>query len=623
MSPFEAKAQFPVTVDVDYDKTSLVTVTETLLARAVADFHFKWQAGSDGVPELECVARFRERLFRAAIGSSKTQKQKSEVVFGTDEGADFLKWISDPARLKRYKVVPRPSPEWFVEVTQTIPWPNIKTGSQGVKVEDPGPFSSAFYYFNLRDFSIDEATDTAPTDSEADAEAAAGLGIDRATIKRMAGISILRDGFRVRSQGDWLRLAEAMTTGSTYQLRVHNTLGYFALTGEHNYKLVEKSDRESFVENDAYRGFNAIALECRTFANESLEAVRRAMDKYFSIQVGPGVINRPPTAERSFDVVETTMESAAAAKQDAQLIVAALEQGLGLVEQQDGVGATDVLKAALKKAKAVQRNLDTGAQTSSAVRMLRQEFTDSRERMLSLYESAAVGLSARGLAHELRTHIVEIRRRIVGIEELVKDGRADERSIARHTRPIRAACASITSAAAIIDPLLPRTRTVKETIDLFDFVTQYKENRAGGLDREGIDFEIRGEAGQAIAKINRGRLLAVLDNLIRNSVYWLRRGTDVLEIKRPKRIRVEITSSSLSVADSGPGIDPAYEDSIFDMFISAKPASERGQGLGLFISSQLLAADGCNINLSTDRNQDGRRYKFIVNLGAVMQGGKK
>lgn len=622
VSPFEAKAQFPVTVDVDRDKTSLVTVTESLLARAVADFHFKWQVGPEGVPELKCLARFQERLFRADTRSSKVQKQKADDVFGKDKGTGFLAWLSNPKRLKRFKVVIRPSPEWFVEFTQTIPWPSIKTGGPDVKVEDPGPFSSALYYFNLRDFATEEASDTAPTESEADEAAAAGLGIDRATIKRMAGISILRDGFRVRSQGDWLKLAEGMTTGSTYQLRVHNTLGYFALTGEHNFKLVEKSDRESFVENDAYRGFNAIALECRSFANEALEAVRREMDKYWT-QISPTVTDRPPTTERSFGVVEDTVQNAAAAKQDAQSVVAALQQGLSLVAQKDGLGATDVLKAALQKAQTVQRNLDTGSQASSAVRMLRQEFTDSKERMLSLYESAAVGLSARGLAHELRTHIVEIRRRIVGIEELVKEGRIDEKSVARHTRSIRAACASITSAAAIIDPLLPRTRTVKESIDLFDFVTQYKENRAGGLDREGIDFEISGEAGKTIVKINRGRLLAVLDNLVRNSVYWLRRGTDVLEIKRPKRIHIEITSSGFSVADSGPGIDPAYEDSIFDMFISAKPASERGQGLGLFISSQLLAADGCGITLSTDKNQDGRRYQFIVNLGAVMQGGRR
>ncbi len=619
VSPFEAKTQFPVTVDVDNDKTSLVAVTESLLARAVADFHFTWQQGPKGVPELKCVARFQSRLFRADVRSSKTQKQLSDDVFGHDDGAGFLAWLSDDKRLKRYKVVPRPSPECFVEFDQTIAWPNIKTG--GLKIEDPGEFSAAFYYFNLRDFSTDVTTDAMPTDSEEDAAAAAGLGIDRATIRRMAGISILRDGFRVRSQGDWLKLAEGMTTGSTYQLRVHNTLGYFALTGEHNFRLVEKSDRESFVENDAYRGFNAIAMACRTFANESLEAVRREMIKY-AAQSSP-VADRPPTPERSFDVVEEAVQSAAAAKQEAQAVVSALQRGLGLVAKKDGEAATEVLKGALRTVQTMERNLDDRAQSSRAVRMLRQDFSNSRDRMLSLYESAAVGLSARGLAHELRTHIVEIRRRIAGIEELMKDGRADEKNVARHARSIRAACASITSAAAIIDPLLPRTRAVKEVIDLFDFVTEYKENRKGGLDREGIDFEINGKTGKAVAKINRGRLLAVLDNLTRNSVYWLRRGAEVLDIKRPKHIRVDIISSGFTLSDSGPGIDPDYEDSIFEMFISAKPAAERGQGLGLFISSQLLAADGCSISLSTDKNQDGRRHKFIVDLGAVMQGGKK
>lgn len=620
VSPFEAKAKFPVMVDVDDDKTSLVAVTEMLLARAVADFHFNWRKGPQGMPELECVARFQQRLFLADSRSSKSQKHQSDDVFGRDDGAGFLTWLSDEKRLKRYKVVPRPSPECFVEFTQIIPWSNIKLGPS-VKVEDPGQFSAAFYYFNLRDFSTEVPTDATPTDSEEDVVAVAGLGIDRATIKRMAGISVLRDGFRVRSQGDWLKLAEAGTSGGMYQLRVHNTLGYFSLTGEHNFKLVEKSDRESFVENDAYRGFSAIALECRDFANGSIDAVRREMNKY-AAQLGSIVTDRPSTPERSLDVVEGTMQSAAAAKQEAQSVVAALQHGLGLVAQKDGKGATDALKAALQKAKTVQRSLDTGTQASGAVRLLRQEFTDNKERMMSLYESAAVGLSARGLAHELRTHIVEIRRRIVGIEELVKKGLADEKSLARHTRPIRAACASITSAAAIIDPLLPRTRTVKESIDLFNFIADYKENRAGALSREEIEFDINGEAGKAVAKINRGRLLAVLDNLVRNSVYWLRRGAEVLEIKRPKCIRVIITSTGFSLADSGPGIDPDYEDSIFDMFISAKPASERGQGLGLFISSQLLAADGCSISLNADKNQEGRRYRFTVNLGAVMQGGK-
>jgi hypothetical protein len=45
-------------------------------------------------------------------------------------------------------------------------------------------------------------------------------------------MSILRDCFRVRSQGDWLGLSHTMTSGSTYGIRVDNTVGYFALTSE-------------------------------------------------------------------------------------------------------------------------------------------------------------------------------------------------------------------------------------------------------------------------------------------------------------------------------------------------------------------------------------------------------
>ena len=101
--------------------------------------------------------------------------------------------------------------------------------------------------------------DTDEGEGNLDTETAAGLGIDGSLVKDMAGISILRDGFRVRSPGDWLNVSSGMTSGSTYGLRFDNTVGYFALTGEHNFRLVEKSDREGFVQNAALRGFMAIA----------------------------------------------------------------------------------------------------------------------------------------------------------------------------------------------------------------------------------------------------------------------------------------------------------------------------------------------------------------------------
>lgn len=63
------------------------------------------------------------------------------------------------------------------------------------------------------------------------------------------------------------------------------------------------------------------------------------------------------------------------------------------------------------------------------------------------------------------------------------------------------------------------------------------------------------------------------------------------------------------------------EESLFEMFVSAKLDDNAGQGLGLFIVSQLLDIDGCRAMLSEERNSLGRRYRFVVDLSAVLSGG--
>ncbi|WP_081057736.1 sensor histidine kinase [Burkholderia vietnamiensis] len=624
ISPFEAKSKFPVVVDVDGHRTSLVAVTDTLLSRAVADFTFDWKVLDGGEPELICRARFKERLFRPASGSDAA-KEKVRLTFESDNGVGFLDALKTERRFGMYKITPRPSPDWFVEVEQRFSWSQI-VPSTDLAIADPGALHGAFYYFNLQQLDPDEADLSERELGDSELEVVAGLGIDRDMVKHMSGVSILRDGFRVRSSGDWLGISQAMTSGGTYMLRLHNTIGFFALSGEHNFGLVEKSDREGFVENSAFRGFMAIAETCKMFANNSLDAVRRAQDRYAAKKRIDDTTAPPKTPERSLDVVENTVRFASNAKRDAQDVVESLSEGIAVFERQrnSGVGvdgaqeAIGRLRSALRTAKNVQQSLDAQPNASAAVHVIRQELSDNKERMLALYESAAVGLSARGLAHELRTHLVEIRKRTSSLEALVKTGKAVAENTMPHLRAIRISCGSIAAAASLIDPLLPRTRAVKESINLRSFVEQYVENRQQALDREDIVFQISPKSADTVVRINRGRLLQVLDNLVRNSVYWLKRGAAVMGVERAKKIRVTITSDGFEIADSGPGVDPSYEESIFEMFVTAKPAKERGQGLGLFIITQLLAADGCRVYLNPERNRDGKRFKFAVDLGAVV-----
>lgn len=616
ISPFEATSTFPVGITLDGHDQSLISVTDELLKRAVAEFEFAWK-DDDADPSkriLVATARFRKSLFTSE--RSRKNKERTATVFGEDRGAGFAESLKAYGRLKPYreKNVDLDS-AWFVELKRTFQWSDMQLDT-GAALVDPGPFSGAFYFFHL-DKLGPEDEDIA----DVDAPAAAGIGIDRQLLKDMTGISILRDGFRVRSQGDWLGLSQSMTSGSTYGMRVDNTVGYFALTGEHNYKLVEKSDREGFVEDAAYRGFMQIAKYCRGFANESLEQVRRALDDYYKrllISSGPPANGVGPSPGGAFRALESGIKSTEEARTDAARIAAELQGDLDRLEIDAAVGganaeatsrALNVANRAVAAMQSVQTRLTAGARAGTSLVRLRQEFDEKNEQTIALFESAAVGLSARGLAHELRTHLTEIRQRTSAIERVAKVG---VNEVLPHLRAIRASCSAISSAAALIDPMLPRSRSVKENIALRAFVEEFFKSRKSMFERAGINIRITG-AGVTV-RMNRPRLTQVLDNLVRNSVYWLRRGEATGQVQRPKEVLVELTVGGFVVSDSGPGVNPDYEASLFEIFVTAKPERDTGQGLGLFIVTELLRADGCEISLLPDRNADGRLYRFAVNL---------
>lgn len=611
ISPFEATSTFPVGVKLDGVDHSLVTVTEEVLKRAIAEFQFKWEQDRNDPTKhiLVAEAKFRKRLFTST--RSAKALQRTAAVFDKDGGAGFAKSLHNYGRLRTYKdkKIDLDGP-WFITLKRTFQWSDMQLDS-GAAIIDPGVFDGAFYFFHLDDRS------------DPDEPAAAGIGVDRNLIKGMAGVSILRDGFRVRSQGDWLELAAAMTSGSTYGLRVENTVGYFALTGEENYRLVEKSDREGFVEDAAYRGFLQIARRCRTFANDALEQVRRALDDYYKKQVGPEATGVPQTITGSFQQLEAGFQSTQAARDDAARIAHELREQMEQIEREAGqlsgegsaAKALQLASNAVLAMDIVRSKLMDGVQSGANLIRLRQEFEDRDEQMVALFESAAVGLSARGLAHELRTHLTEIRQRAAAIEKTTAGA---DKSLIPHLRAIRASCTAITSAASLIDPMLPRSRALKETIDLRNFVEEYFKTRSNALDRDRIKIRVKGPSVKV--RVNRPRLLQVFDNLVRNSSYWLRRGEIIGQTSIQKEIHIDLTAFGFVLSDNGPGVDPHYEETLFDIFVTAKPERDSGQGLGLFITTELLRIDGCDVTLLPDRNNAGNRYKFAVNLRPLVVG---
>ncbi len=90
----------------------------------------------------------------------------------------------------------------------------------------------------------------------------------------------------------------------------------------------------------------------------------------------------------------------------------------------------------------------------------------------------------------------------------------------------------------------------------------------------------------------RGNAYAVEDalrNLVENAVAHAPSGTEVTVSARP--------GGSVSVADRGPGVPPAYREHIFDRFWRGKGARSSGAGLGLAIVREIMKAHGGRIEV--------------------------
>jgi two-component system sensor histidine kinase MprB len=92
-------------------------------------------------------------------------------------------------------------------------------------------------------------------------------------------------------------------------------------------------------------------------------------------------------------------------------------------------------------------------------------------------------------------------------------------------------------------------------------------------------------------------------NLLDNAVKWSPPDATVI---------VQLHEGVLSVADSGPGIDPEDRPHIFDRFYRADGArSQPGSGLGLAIVAQAVAQHGGTISVG-DSPTGGARFDVAI-----------
>ena len=186
---------------------------------------------------------------------------------------------------------------------------------------------------------------------------------------------------------------------------------------------------------------------------------------------------------------------------------------------------------------------------------------------------------------------------------------------------------------------------VKQSADsllsLLNDILDFSKIEAGKLDLESIDFELRECVATAVQSLavratekgvelacrippdvpdavvgDPNRLRQIVVNLVGNAIKFTSKGEVVVEVEA-ESVSEQSLSLHFSVRDTGVGIPPEKQATIFEAFSQADTSTSRrygGTGLGLAISTQLVAMMGGQIRVESEVDV-GTTFHFTVTLG--------
>jgi two-component system, OmpR family, phosphate regulon sensor histidine kinase PhoR len=205
-------------------------------------------------------------------------------------------------------------------------------------------------------------------------------------------------------------------------------------------------------------------------------------------------------------------------------------------------------------------------------------------------------------AHELQTPVASI---VSAVEVLVggaKDVPEDRERFLGHLERESGRLVRILRSLLVI----ARTQLAGETVDLAPVrLRPLLDGIALGLrPRQGIEVVVRCPA-RLTALSNEELLEQAVGNLAANSARHTASGRITLSAsRRPEGLCVE-------VADTGPGIDPAEVERMFQRFTRAEPRDADGFGLGLPIVRATVTAVGGTVSL-TPRRGGGTLARIVL-----------
>lgn len=373
------------------------------------------------------------------------------------------------------------------------------------------------------------------------------------------GISIYRDNVLIfpaesGTKNDWLNLSQR-NIKQGYRISYYNLIGNIELEQVDNIDLVDKTNREGLIENQAYYDLSKLV---ETIIQNLLE-IRYIgkRDEYTTLTKG---VERDPKKLK-----------------EAASIGASIIEGVG---QYYSI-ADDPWKILERLGDSVSERREGLVNLASSIKNLKQSIELLEGVRDRLAEQAGFGLAAAVSIHELNKIATNFYN---GITDLINAGGQNTYQL----DSLRSASDSLRSELKRLSPLRTVRNEKPRCFKISQAVHYAQELFRGRLqdNRITVHFAVDDDI-EVYARYST--LCQVFVNLIDNSVYWL---SLIPEERRVITIRIETNKRFVIFADSGRGIDSAIRPYLFEAGYSMKiPPS----GLGLFICKSYMNAIGGNI----------------------------
>lgn len=387
-------------------------------------------------------------------------------------------------------------------------------------------------------------------------------------IRPNVGVRVFRDGFRVLPYGnldnDWLGLDARRVSSFQRHVSRSQSIGLVDITSINNPNLLDKSDREGLVSNQAFADFRQLVLN----SLQEFELLRFPDHNTLNT-----ILKR--TRKGQLEKVTETIDR-----------------------------INDLLKDVSKS---------NSSETIKEIQVLLNSTQETFGEVLNETEEPLLVAAAIGLTYMVPTH--EVQRDLQQIKQIV--GRAARSEVNPEIKSdLNLAWRLATRGDAIVAGLaniLRKGRMV--TLPLSTVVRDAEELLKTRLESQSVKIET--SLKPISIKGSERLLVTALLNLLENSAYWLQTVDTPDRLVRIIADYLKDGSPTLIVTDSGPGLTEDL-DVLAEPFVSRKP---EGMGLGLYIVQRVALAHNARLRSFEQSEMDGLLAGASIGIVFARRGG--